>query len=209
MNNHPSDSFSEDVKIEKAIGELTGEVIASYKESKKSHELGKHLPALHHHLLAGWVRDSVALTDAYFSCAIRLLNSVLRDKSTTNQFVQELFASYGRYQRPFLQTLYLGLLRPWIVPSEEGTLTNISHLQRYLNDLRQRSTDSSESKWFNDLDTRIGDQAGLRYAWQCCLHALQILPRLGGWRGRAQVAQDLIMEDSITFPGLPDALPIL
>ncbi len=194
-----------DLELEKAIGELTDEVIASYQESKKTHQLGSHLSVLNRHLQTGWLRESEALTDKYLDCASRLLNSVLRDKSTTDQFIQESFGSYRRYQQLFLHTLYLGLLRPWIVPASQGALLSVRHLERYLDDLRQRAK-PDESKWFDGFDTRIGDQAGLRYTWHCCLHALQLLPKVGGWRRGAQVLQALF-EPSVTLPVLPDSVP--
>lgn len=131
--------------LEKQIGVLTTQIIESYQDPEKTPELGRYLSKLHDLLQTHLLHEDERLTDAYLTCAVRLLNNVLRNKSTTDQFVQEIFGSIRRYQTLFLQTLYWGLLRPWIIPSTSGADFGARHLEKYLEDLRQHRITSSRS----------------------------------------------------------------
>ena len=164
------------------------------------------LSKLHDTLVSGLLVDSETLTDAYLSCAVLLLNRVLRDHLTTQQFLQEIFGSQRHQQTPFFQTLYWALLRPWLRPASGGASSSYRHLEHYLKDLRQRSSRPEDAKLFDDFNTRVGSDVALRYAWECCLQALELLPRLEGWKHGAQIFQTLLRH-SVKLPALPSLVP--
>ena len=91
---------------------------------------------------------------------------------------------------PFFRTLHLFLLRWALFPTKDGINPQAQEIDRLVQDLQQRRTDKESNLLFDDTSNLIPkNNAELSYLWECCRHAILLLPRLGGVERAIQLAE--------------------